>query len=101
MKKIKLIPDRNCPKCGNPKVMYYCNECECSCEEKTCLTCGIPTKLDKKYHDNCGNPSIVIPMTEQDLDDIRNGEEFHWTFETDDGLSIDTIIRLENEKDNE
>lgn len=45
------------------------------------------------------NPKIVIPMSEQDIDDIRAGEEFDWTFPTKNGREIDVVIRLEREED--
>ena len=47
------------------------------------------------------NQEITIPMSEQDLWDLQNGEEFNWTFTTDKGEDIDILIRAEEEGDNE
>jgi len=47
------------------------------------------------------NQKIVVPMSEQDLEDLQNGEEFNWTFPTESGEEIDILIRPENEEDNE
>ena len=40
------------------------------------------------------NQKIVIPMSEQDCDDIGNGEHFDWTFD-----GIDVHIKLEDQSD--
>ena len=43
-----------CKKCGNPKEMFFCNECESSSESITCELCGKDSaKLDTNYHNNC------------------------------------------------
>ena len=47
------------------------------------------------------NQEITIPMSEQDLWDLQNGEEFNWTFPTASGEEIDVFIRPEQEGDNE
>jgi hypothetical protein len=99
MKKINLIPDRNCEKCGNPKLMYWCKRCESNCEEPECPNCKGTVLVDNEYHENCGHQKIVVPVTEQDLFDLQAGEEFDWTFETEAGESIDVLIRLETEDD--
>lgn len=91
-----------CNKCGNPEKMYYCNECESSCEEKECEQCGIPTKVDAKYHDNCNAPNkcIIIPVSENDAYDIINGETFNWSFPVEGSNEwVDVCIRLETDED--
>lgn len=40
------------------------------------------------------NKKITIPFSEQDIQELQNGEEFHWTFD-----GIDVHIRQENESD--
>ena len=45
------------------------------------------------------NQKLVIPVSEQDIYDLQNGEEFDWTFTTDRGEDIDILIRLEVESD--
>lgn len=51
---------QDCIKCGNPKIMYYCNECENNQETAgECETCGHAGGVkytvveDKHYHDTC------------------------------------------------
>ena len=41
------------------------------------------------------NQSITIPMSENDLQELMNGEEFNWTFPTESGEEIDILIRPE------
>jgi len=43
----------DCEKCGNPEIMYWCNECEANTEEIDCPACGLVLQVDKKYHLNC------------------------------------------------
>lgn len=45
--------DLNCKNCGNPKIMYWCNECESNSEDDTCLECGKTILIDKDYHKDC------------------------------------------------
>lgn len=45
--------------------------------------------------------SITIPMTEQDCEEVMQGEEFHWTFPDQNGVDINVIIRAETDEDNE
>ena len=54
MNKRKLIKNKDCEKCGNPKIMYWCNNCEANFEDETCPACGDKAMLDKQYHDDCG-----------------------------------------------
>lgn len=42
---------------------------------------------------------IVIPLSELDIEELQNGEEFNWTFTTDRGEDIDVFIRPEIESD--
>lgn len=45
------------------------------------------------------NQKITIPMSESDIEELREGTEFHWTFPTDKGEQIDVHIRPETESD--
>jgi hypothetical protein len=45
------------------------------------------------------NQKIIIPMSETDIEELREGTDFHWTFTTDKGESIDVHIRPETEDD--
>lgn len=45
------------------------------------------------------NPKMVIFFSESDLQDLINGEEFRWTFTTDQGQDIDVLLRPDNEHD--
>jgi len=45
--------EEGCEKCGNPEIMYWCNECEANTEEKDCPACGKVLEVDKKYHNDC------------------------------------------------
>lgn len=40
------------------------------------------------------NQKITIPFSDNDLDDLRNGNTFDWTFD-----GIDVHLRLETEED--
>lgn len=49
-----------CPKCGNPKKMYWCDNCESNQDkEGECFNCGHAGGVkyvvveDEDYHDNC------------------------------------------------
>lgn len=44
---------------------------------------------------------ITIPMTEQDCEEVMQGEEFHWTFPDQNGKDISVTIRAERDEDNE
>ena len=44
--------------------------------------------------DEWKNPSIVIPLSEDDLSDLQNGKEFHWCFD-----GIDCHLRQERDGD--
>ncbi len=49
-----IISSGHCPKCDNPLIMYWCNECEENNEDGVCLFCGKDTiNIDKEYHNNC------------------------------------------------
>jgi RecJ-like exonuclease len=93
----------DCKKCGNPVVMFWCKVCETNGEYKECIDCGAETEVDAKYHDECDefkrNQTLVIPVSESDIQDLQNGEEFHWTFTTDGGEEIDVHLRPEIESD--
>lgn len=47
------------------------------------------------------NQKLVIPFTENDIEELRSGEEFEWTFETDRGESIDIHIKQEEYEEEE
>ena len=47
------------------------------------------------------NQKLKIPFTENDIEELMNGEEFHWTFETEKGESIDVHIFKEEFSDEE
>lgn len=55
MNKIYLKPNSNCEKCGNPKVMYLCEDCASNGEEELCDQCGVICAIDENYHFNCNN----------------------------------------------
>ena len=43
-----------CHKCGNPKEMYWCAECESHSEDSVCDYCGKDVGIeDLDYHLNC------------------------------------------------
>lgn len=44
---------KDCKKCGNPKKMYWCAECESSSENEMCDNCGERAILDNDYHNDC------------------------------------------------
>ena len=44
------------------------------------------------------NQKINIPFSEEDLQDLQQGKEFNWTFETEKGELID--VHLYNEEFN-
>ena len=48
-----------------------------------------------------GNQKLDIPFSESDIQELQSGETFDWTFETDEGESIDIHIRPEEDEDNE
>lgn len=56
---------------------------------KPCFDCEYPSE------------NLVIQMSQSDLEDLLNGEEFNWSFTTNKGRSIDVLIRPENDYDNE
>ncbi len=43
------------------------------------------------------NPKLVIPFTEDDLDQLMKGETFKWTFATNEGQDIDVLLSLESD----
>lgn len=45
------------------------------------------------------NISIVVPMSESDCEEVRDGAEFNWTFTADNGQEIDVCVRLETQED--
>lgn len=45
------------------------------------------------------NAKMVIYFSEQDLQDLINGEQFQWTFPTDRGEDIDVLLRGETQDD--
>lgn len=47
------------------------------------------------------NQKLVIPFTENDIQELGAGEEFEWTFETDQGEPIDIHIKQEEYEDEE
>lgn len=54
---------------------------------------------DKKPKKEKKNPKMVIFFSESDLQDLMAGEEFRWTFTTDQGQDIDVLLRPDNESD--
>lgn len=38
---------------------------------------------------------IEVPVSEEDLSDLQNGEEFNWTFESNKGINVDVILKSE------
>lgn len=51
--------------------------------------------------ENKENQKLVIPFTENDIQELGSGEEFDWTFETDRGESIDIHIKQEEYEEDE
>jgi len=48
------------------------------------------------------NKKLKIDMTEQDCQDLMNGEEFNWTFTTECGEDIDIhLFNTDTEDDDE
>lgn len=44
--------------------------------------------------------SIIVPLSESDIDDLRNGEEFNWTFPSLDGkYEVEVLLRPETQED--
>lgn len=44
--------------------------------------------------------SITVPLSENDCDEVQNGEEFHWTFPTNETWEwIKVLVRLETQED--
>lgn len=41
------------------------------------------------------NQKIMIPLTENDIEELMNDQEFHWTFTTNKGESIDVHLKKE------
>jgi hypothetical protein len=46
-------------------------------------------------------PKIVVPISEEDLSDLQNGEQFEWTFKSNGLISIDVLIKGEEDGDHE
>lgn len=46
-------PKKDCPKCGNPLLMFTCDDCGTSQEVHTCDECGVNLQPDKDYHEDC------------------------------------------------
>ena len=42
---------------------------------------------------------LIIPLSENDLQELEFGKEFHWTFTTNKGEDIDVHLRLETQED--
>lgn len=62
---------------------------------------AIVSDFIEKYagRENKKNQKLVIPFTENDIQELGSGEEFNWTFETDKGESIDIHIKQETDED--
>jgi len=45
--------------------------------------------------------NITIPMTEEDCDRLRSGDEFNWAFPDKDNpnIQVNTHLRMETEED--
>jgi hypothetical protein len=42
---------------------------------------------------------LVIPLSQNDIEELMNGETFDWTFKTSLGMKIDVHLRPETEED--
>ena len=54
---------------------------------------------DSNFKERKGNQGITVPVSEEDIQELQNGEEFTWTFRTDFGENIDVLLRQELEED--
>jgi len=45
------------------------------------------------------NQKITVPLSEEDLQDLLNGEEFDWSFPTEKGEWIDVHVIPSEESD--
>lgn len=39
--------------------------------------------------------TIEIPISEEDLSDLQNGEDFYWTFKSSVGMQINVVLKKE------
>ena len=46
-------------------------------------------------------PRIVVPISEEDLSDLQNGEQFEWTFKSNGLIDIDVVVKQEEDGDYE
>lgn len=42
------------------------------------------------------NKKIIVPISEEEMEQLRIGEVFNWTFPTEENEMIDIIIKLED-----
>lgn len=57
-------------------------------------------RLDTRRTD-AGRLSITVPLSEENLQDLQNGEDFDWTFVSQTGELVDVKVRPEVDEDNE
>lgn len=44
--------------------------------------------------------SIIVPLSESDISDLRDGQEFNWTFPSLDGkYEVEVLLRPETQED--
>ena len=46
-------------------------------------------------------PKIIVPLSESDIQDLRYGESFDWTFKSNGLINIDVVIKPEEIDDSE
>jgi len=49
----------------------------------------------KEHKSHLEKTSIIIPITESDIEDLKAGNEFRWTFEGTNGITVDVHIKPE------
>lgn len=59
-------------------------------------TIGWKDKLGKYLNKK---QAITIPLSENDIQELGSGEEYHWTFPTQCGQDIDVYLKPEEEED--
>lgn len=61
--------------------------------------CELGAFLDNYNHGEKKNQKIIVPMSENDIQELQSGEEFDWTFPTENGEEIDVHVRQETDED--
>ena len=54
---------------------------------------------DSNFKERKGNQGITVPVSEEDIQELQNGEEFTWVLRTNLGENIDVLLRQELEED--